>query len=177
MRVLRCKVAPVVDIGEFHDLPALRQLDGTMLGRVRRQGPVNAPPMIEVDVALKGPAQVLLVQDDDIVQALSAQCTDHPLRVRILPRASRPGSREPRPEDSIARLNAETLGSVALIDRPLVSQRKNPQLNNYSAAECGGEQMMQSEPEWAHGRERRGFASRRSLRVSSGRQHAEHGRE
>ena len=76
------------DVGELDHVPELGRLHGAMVRRVHLQGLVNPPPMVEVDVASQNPAQVKLVQDDDIVKALAAQRPDDPLRVGVLPGTS-----------------------------------------------------------------------------------------
>jgi hypothetical protein len=79
------------DIRELDDLPQLRRLHGAMVGRVQFQGPVNPPPIVEIDVASHEPAQVPLVKDNDVVQAFSTERPDNPFGVGILPRTPRCG--------------------------------------------------------------------------------------
>ena len=50
-----------------------------------------APAMVVIEVGCEDAAEVTLVQDDDVVEALGADAADHPLDVGRLPRAPRRG--------------------------------------------------------------------------------------
>ncbi len=79
------------DVRKLDDLPARGRLHGAMLWRVHLQGLMDAPPMVEIDVGTENAAQVALVKDNDVVQALSTEGPDHPFGVGILPRTPRCG--------------------------------------------------------------------------------------
>ncbi len=79
------------DVRKLDDFLARGRLHGAMVWRVHLQGLMDFPPMVEIDVGTENAAQVPLVNDNDVVQALSTQGPDNPFDVGILPRTPRCG--------------------------------------------------------------------------------------
>jgi NAD(P)-dependent dehydrogenase (short-subunit alcohol dehydrogenase family) len=73
------------DLRDGDDFALLRPLDGAASRRVPGEGEVAPGVMVIPQVRPKDPAQVLLVEHDDVVEALPADRADHTLGVRILP--------------------------------------------------------------------------------------------
>ena len=61
------------DIWKLDDRPARGRLHGAMIWRVHLKRLMNAPLMVEIDVGTENTAQVLLVNDNDVVQTLSTE--------------------------------------------------------------------------------------------------------
>jgi hypothetical protein len=79
------------NIWKLDDFPARGRLHGAMIWRVHLQGLMDSPPMVKIDVRTDNAAQVPLVKDNDVVQALSTERPDNPFGVGILPRTPRCG--------------------------------------------------------------------------------------
>ena len=62
-----------------------------MIWGIHLQGLMNSPPMVKIDVRTDNAAQMPLVKDNDVVQALSTERSDNPFAVGILPRTPRCG--------------------------------------------------------------------------------------
>jgi hypothetical protein len=60
-------------------------LDWTSQRRIFGQSKMGPDIVVVGGVALEDPAQVVLAQDHDVIQALPADRADHPLRMAILP--------------------------------------------------------------------------------------------
>src|SRR5215813_1091766 len=73
---------------DFPDRAVLRPLDRPRHRTIHVQRPVCAPIMIIVEVFGQEPAQMSLVQDDHVVQAVAANAPDQPFDIRILPRTA-----------------------------------------------------------------------------------------
>jgi hypothetical protein len=76
----------------FWNLPDrayLRPLDRPRQRTFHVQRPVRTPVMIILEITSQKPPQILLVQDNHVVQAFTANTPDQPLDVRILPRTPR----------------------------------------------------------------------------------------
>ena len=73
------------DLRDGNDCAPLRPLDGAASRRVSGEGEVAPGVMVIPQIRPKDPAQVLLVEHDDVVEALPADRADHTLGVRILP--------------------------------------------------------------------------------------------
>ena len=108
------------NIWKLDDPPARGRLHGGLIWRVHLQGLMDSPPMVEIDVRTDNAAQVPLVKDNDVVQALSTERPDNPFGVRILPRTPRCGDHffdietahtptEPRAVDAVAITNPVSL--------------------------------------------------------------------
>ncbi len=63
---------------------------------------MRSHPVVVTDVFMENAPQVALVEDDDVVQALTAQRSDHPLREGV--RVGRPHRREHRLDSHTGRL-------------------------------------------------------------------------
>ena len=74
------------DFGERHNATFRRRLDASWRWRVFLEGEMRSRPLIVGDVSSKHATQMPLAQNDDVVQTLAAQGSDHSLRVRISPR-------------------------------------------------------------------------------------------
>ena len=74
------------DLRDGDDFALLRPLDGAAGRRVPGEGEVAPGAMVIPEVRPKDPAQVLLGEHNDVVEALPADRADHTLGVRILPR-------------------------------------------------------------------------------------------
>ena len=71
----------------YRDDPArLRRLDPPGLRSIFFQCQMYAAPMIIFQECLEMPVQTSLVEDDQVIQALAANGTDHTLHVSALPR-------------------------------------------------------------------------------------------
>jgi hypothetical protein len=64
----------------------LRPLDRRRYRTIHLQRPVRAPMMVIPEVTSQEPPEMLLVQDDHVVQAFTADTSDQPFDVRVLPR-------------------------------------------------------------------------------------------
>ena len=71
-----------------HDWPGrdhTLQVNGAMDGRILAQGKVWPVIVVITGVGLEDPAQVVLAQDDDVVQALPSDRSDQSLDMAVLP--------------------------------------------------------------------------------------------
>ena len=79
------------NVWKLDDLSIRGRLHGAMIWRTQLQGLMNSPAMVKIDVRTDNAAQMPLVKDNDVVQALSTERSDNPFAVRILPRTPRCG--------------------------------------------------------------------------------------
>jgi hypothetical protein len=79
------------DHRECDDLPLIGGLGRAELRGVLAKREVGPGSVIVLEVVSKDASQVLLSENDDMVEAVSPKSPDHPLTVRILPRATRRG--------------------------------------------------------------------------------------
>jgi hypothetical protein len=72
----------------FPDQSMLRPLDRPRLWTIHGQRPVCAPMLIVLEVVGQEPPQMALVQDDHVVQTFTADASDEPVDIGVLPRTS-----------------------------------------------------------------------------------------
>lgn len=77
------------DLGERHDAATIGKAASSRDGRVLVQGEVCSRLVVIGEVGSEDPAEMPFVQDDDMVQALSADRADQSFDVAVLPRRSR----------------------------------------------------------------------------------------
>ena len=75
--------------------------------------------MVEIDVGTENAAQVPLVKDNDVVQALSTEGPDHPFGVGILPRTPRCGDHFFHIETAHTPAEDVTVDAVAIANQVL----------------------------------------------------------
>ena len=86
------RVAPLVSVMQpaqhryRYDPATLRRLDRSRLRSIFLQCQVNAVLMVIFRECLEVPVQTSLVEHDQLIQALAADCADDPLDVSTLPR-------------------------------------------------------------------------------------------
>src|SRR5262245_57418810 len=73
------------DLGQRNDAALLGSLNGARLGRILLEGEVGARPVVIAEVAPQTPTKVCLVQDDDVVEKLTADGADHAFGEGVLP--------------------------------------------------------------------------------------------
>ena len=76
------------DLREGDHLTHHGRLDGTRVGAVVVERLMSPGFVVVGHVVAKNAAEMLLVQDDDVVEALATYGTDQPLAAGILPRGS-----------------------------------------------------------------------------------------
>ena len=74
------------DLGEGYHIAHLGRLDWTRIRAIVVQRPVGSQCVVVGRVASKNPQEVPLIEDDDVVEALSANRSVQSLTIRILPR-------------------------------------------------------------------------------------------
>jgi len=74
---------------DLQDMPALGPLHGSRLPAVHGERAVATPAVVMLEVVAEEPPQVPFVEDNDLVQALSANAADHSLDERVLPGTAR----------------------------------------------------------------------------------------
>ena len=74
---------------DLEDIAFIGSLDRARLGAVHGERAVAAPAVVVLEVVGEQSAQVMLIEDGDVVEALAADTADHPLGERILPGAPR----------------------------------------------------------------------------------------
>ena len=79
------------DLRHFDHSTAIGGLDLTRLWAVHLQRAMSSPSVAITEVGTERALQVLLVDHNDVVEALPANCPDHALREWVLPRTSRGG--------------------------------------------------------------------------------------
>ena len=77
--------------GKRDDSPHLRRLDGPAIGRILSKRKVAAAPMIIINVRSHLTAERSLIEDDDVVETLSANRADEALDIGCLPGRSERG--------------------------------------------------------------------------------------
>jgi hypothetical protein len=77
------------DFRQFPDRPQLGWLNWPRFGCIHVERPMDSPSMIILHVGSKNPAQMSLVQDDDIIETIATNTADEPLDIRRLPRTAR----------------------------------------------------------------------------------------
>ena len=78
-------VVEAADKGQGDDATEIGWLDSARLGRVLVEREVRARGVVVAEVAAQAPAEVSLVQDDHVVEELTADRPDHAFGERILP--------------------------------------------------------------------------------------------
>jgi hypothetical protein len=72
-------VVKTADFWNLHDLASRRRVDRPRVGGVLVEREMGARVMVIAEVTLQDAAQVSLAQDEDVVEALAANRTDHPV--------------------------------------------------------------------------------------------------
>ena len=78
---------------------------GPVIGRVFLEGKVGSAPVIILDVGREHAPEMPLVQDDHVIEALSADRADHTLDIWILPGTRRADTTSARPMPATRRWN------------------------------------------------------------------------
>ena len=92
-RAGRLRCAPLVamvettHLGDRNDGSCGRCTGWTVIWRVLRKAEVRSTPMIVATVGDEDALEMRLVEDDDVIEALSSDRADQAFDVRILPRA------------------------------------------------------------------------------------------
>lgn len=76
-------------LGDLDHVALLTRLDRPWLGAIHLETTMAAPAVVVIEVRSEDAAEVASVQDDDVVETLTANAADHALDVRRLPRAPR----------------------------------------------------------------------------------------
>ena len=84
-------VVEPTDLRPRNDGAVFGWLHGARLGRVFLERQMRTRAVIVAEVAAQTTTQVPLVQDDDVVEELAADCADHALGEGVLPRRARSG--------------------------------------------------------------------------------------
>ena len=74
------------DLRDGDDFSDLARLYRPLLRAILVQGKMRPGAVIVINVRRKHPAQMVLVEDDQVVQAFSPDRADDPLNVGVLPR-------------------------------------------------------------------------------------------
>ncbi len=72
-------------------MPVFGPLQRPRRRAVHDERAVTAPAVVMLEAVAEEPPQVPLIEDDDLVQALTANAPDHPLDERVLPGTARGG--------------------------------------------------------------------------------------
>ncbi len=67
------------DLGQSNDAAVLGRLDGAWLGRILVEREVRPRAVIVAEVAVQPPTEVSLVEDDHVIEKLTADGADHAL--------------------------------------------------------------------------------------------------
>src|SRR5262245_65067697 len=102
--------------GKGDDVAELGRLCGPVLGCVLPQGEVHSVLIIPVAELPKQALGVPLVQHDQVVETLTAQRADHPLRKRIHPRGTYGGADFTDAEAPDSRGEGKPIGSIPVKD-------------------------------------------------------------
>jgi hypothetical protein len=78
-------MAVATDLRNCRDLPRLRRLHRSWFRRILGQGQMASRPMIVVGVETEGPPERGFVEDDHVIEALTADRAHHAFHVRPLP--------------------------------------------------------------------------------------------
>ena len=105
------------DLGESDDLSTLSLVRRSRIGRVLLEREVSTGPVVVLPVVREDSAEMPLVENDYVVQALSAQRSNESLRVGVLPR----GARSDRHLVKAERLNSPV--KVRAVDPIAISKR------------------------------------------------------
>jgi len=89
LRDSRVPVVQAADSRKRNDSSALKSFNVAAMRRSLPQGLVNSIVVIVADVASKKSAEMLCPEYDHVIEAIAADGSDDPLRVWILPRATR----------------------------------------------------------------------------------------
>ncbi len=76
------------DLGQGNDTAVLGRLDGAGRGRILVEREVRPRAVIVAEVAVQPPTEVSLVEDDHVVEKLTADGADHALGEGVLPRGA-----------------------------------------------------------------------------------------
>ena len=79
------------DFGDRDDPSSRRRTERPVVWSVFVQAKVRAAPMIIGDVHREDAAKMRRVEDDDVIETLAANRSDHALNIRILPGTRRRG--------------------------------------------------------------------------------------
>jgi hypothetical protein len=71
------------DLRYLDDPTVVLRLDGPASRGIHVEGPMRAPAVVVGEVPIQDPLEMTFVQDDDMVQALSADAADEPFNVRV----------------------------------------------------------------------------------------------
>src|SRR5262245_56425280 len=82
-------VMEATDFGNLHDPACLGELDWPDIRRILVEREVRASPVIVREIRGQDAAQMAFAENDDMLQALSPDRADEPLREGVLPRAAR----------------------------------------------------------------------------------------
>ncbi len=77
--------------GQRNDAALLGSLNGARVGRILLESEVGARPVVVAEVAAQTTSKVRLVQDDDVVEKLAADGSNHSLGEGVLPGRARCG--------------------------------------------------------------------------------------
>ena len=73
------------DLRDRHDLPDPARCDRAWVGAILVERKMRACSMVVVDVARQDAAQMARIEDDEVIQTLAADGTDHAFDVSVLP--------------------------------------------------------------------------------------------
>src|SRR5216684_4991671 len=73
------------DLGQGNDAAVIGRLDGAWLGRILVEREVRPRAVVVAEVVAQTTAEVLLVEDDDVVEELATDGADHALGEGVLP--------------------------------------------------------------------------------------------
>jgi hypothetical protein len=79
-------VVEAADLRKSDDTSAVEWLDGARFGCVLVESEVCARGVVVAEVTAQATTKVLLVEDDEVVEKLTADGADHPFGERVLPR-------------------------------------------------------------------------------------------
>src|SRR5437879_7624329 len=80
---------PATDFGNLHDPARLGELDGPDVRRILVEREMRASPVIVGEVAGQDAAQVAFAENQNVIQTLTPDGANEPLREGVLPRTVR----------------------------------------------------------------------------------------
>jgi hypothetical protein len=83
------------NLRQRNDIAGRGRLYGTRLRAVFAERKMRSYVMMVLKIARQDAAQVMLVEDDDVIQTFPADRTDETLDIGVLPRRSRRGDEPP----------------------------------------------------------------------------------
>ena len=105
------------DLRERNDVAHSGRLNCARHGTVLIEGEMGPRLVVVGEVALQDTSQVLLVEDDDVIEALAPDASDHSFAERILPRTSCGGENFLDPE------SLDRARELAPVDAVAVAQK------------------------------------------------------